>query len=278
MLDLASVEWVSALREGLGAKLLEMTDGPTIACFRAGPFQIAYPDFLVGTSSSDDLEQILSAGKSMGADMLRIQGAEVFAHSRLMGTHDLGSIQISDLQQWKEEKWEKARRARNREARSALTIREGRPGDGGLLYDLYCATLSRHGGLRKYTLPYFNIIAPHAALIAELDGIPCAFVCRGFVRQKAFYMHGGHSALARQHYASDQLFLRMIRDARQAGMLSFDFLPTPPAQATLGAYKRAWGGETVGLVVSDIALRPWRARALSAALNLRHRVAAWKTG
>lgn len=263
MLDLDSGAWAVALREGLGAQLADLPGGGIVACFRLGPFRAAYPYFPVGNDCLDDATGMATeAAKKLGADMVRLQASRKCDDPRIIAVHDVGSTVIRGLQSWNERGWEKARRAANRQSRSPLRIRAGRPGDGRTLHGLYQATVQRHGGAVRYTEHYFELVAPHAAWVAELDGEACGFVCAGYRGKQAFYLHGAHATSARPHYPSDQLFLHMLRTAREAGMESFDFLPTPAEQPSLAAYKRAWGAVDADLYVSDLAVNPWRARAM----------------
>ena len=269
MLDLASVNWTSILEEGLGATTSRMPDGGTMACFKAGPFRIAYPDFVVGRADSNaGLDEIIHVAKGLRADMIRLQAPQACSDPRTRGSHGLGTVMIGDLQGWNERQWEKPRRAANRETRSALKIRKGTQGDGWRLHALYCRTVQRHGGSVRYSERYFELLAPHAALVAEFEGKICGFVCAGFHGTRGLYLHGAHAQEVRGQYPSDQLFLAMLREARDAGLGSFDFLATPSNQQSLGAYKRAWGGMDEPLVVSDLALNPWRARGIVAAMRL----------
>lgn len=271
MIDLASDLWLSALQAGLGAKVVRMpgADGGLMACFRAGPFRVAYPDFLIGSEHLDEAALLAQceAARQLGADLLRIQTDQALADARVFASHSLGSIAISPLADWSERSFEKVRRAANRQARSALQIRQGQADDGAHLYKLYLSTLRRHSGAARYSEAYFEAIAPSAALVATVDGSICGFVCIGFRGGRACYMHGAHDPQARAHYPSDQLFLAMLRTARDAGLRSFDFLPSPAGQDSLSAYKRAWGGQDIALVVSDLALNPLRARGFSLALR-----------
>lgn len=276
MIDLDGEHWAAALQIGLGARVLRLSgdDGGLMVCFRAGPFKVAYPDFLIGSRALDDagLAARCAAARRLGADLVRLQTPVSVEDRRVYASHSLGSIAIASLQDWNERAWEKARRAANRRSRSELRIRAGRQGDGAHLHRLYLSTLHRHSGAARYSREYFEAIAPHAALIAELGDDICGFVCTGFQGGRACYMHGGHLPQARSHYPSDQLFVTMLRNARDIGLHSFDFLPSPPGQGSLAAYKRAWGGNDVGLVVSDLALNPLRARGFSWALRLSNRL------
>lgn len=280
MIDFDSDHWVRALTQGLGAQVVRLAapKAGLVACFRAGPFRVAYPDFLIGSQGLDEaiLSSQIDGARHLKADLARIQAAGAYRDPRVLAQHRLGSIAISDMQNWSERNWEKARRAANRQARSSLEVRPGRSGDGAHLHRLYLSTLRRHRGAVRYTESYFEAIAPHAALVAVLDGTICGFVCVGFRGAAACYMHGAHLPEARAHYPSDQLFSAMLHSARQAGMASFDFLPSPASQNSLASYKRAWGGQDTPLVVSDLALHPLRARAFSFALGLSRTVASMR--
>ncbi|QQP98509.1 GNAT family N-acetyltransferase [Lysobacter enzymogenes] len=281
MLDLDSAQWTQALGEGLGAQLTRLRDGGTVACFKAGPFRVAYPDFLIGSSAVLDaqaLDERVAAAAGLRADLIRLQAAQAPVDARVQAVHSIGSIAIGRLADWQERSWEKARRAGNRAPRSPLRLRPGRAEDGAQIDRLYQATLRRHGGSIRYNRRYFELIAPAAAIVAELDGTICGFVCAGFQRGRACYMHGAHDPEARAHYPSDLLFLEMLRRAREAGMQRFDFLPSPPGQSSLSAYKRAWGGSDEALTVSDLALRPLRAKGFSIALRLSKAVDSFRRG
>ncbi|WP_157754142.1 GNAT family N-acetyltransferase [Lysobacter capsici] len=277
MIDFDGEHWATALQAGLGARVWRSPSdhGGLMACFRAGPFKVAYPDFVIGSSCLNDavLAAYCDGASRLGADLIRLQTPASVEDRRVYARHPLGSIAIASLQDWSERGWEKARRAANRQSRSKLQIRAGRPGDGAHLHRLYLSTLHRHSGVARYSREYFEAIAPHAALVAVLDDEICGFVCTGFQGSRACYMHGAHLPQARSHYPSDQLFLSMLRTARDAGLRSFDFLPSPRGQDSLAAYKRAWGGSDISLVVSDLALNPVRARGFSWALRLSNGLA-----
>lgn len=261
MLDLDSEIWAAAVRDGLGAQVANLPGGGSIACFQIGPFRAAYPHFPVGSQSTED-GVVTEAARALRADLVRLQAPTKCDDPRVIAVHALGSHVIENLQSWNERSWEKARRAANRQSRSPLRIRPGRPGDGRALHSLYQATVQRHGGAVRYNERYFEVIAPYASWVAELNDDICGFVCIGYRGTHAFYLHGAHAPSARPHYPSDQLFLHMLQVARQRGMESFDFLPTPADQPTLAAYKRAWGANETALYVSDLAMKPWRARAM----------------
>lgn len=279
MIDLGSDEWATALRDGLGARWMPLSDGGSIACFRAGPFRVAYPDFLIGSHGcvgKDEIDMRIDAARSLRADLVRIQAVNAEVSHQAMAVHALGSTVIPALSEWDERQYEKGRRAANRESRSELILRPGCETDGGAMYKLYLATIRRRGGAVRYGQRYFELIAPAAATVAELDGNVCGFVCVGFHKLRACYMHGAHALDTRQHYPSDQLFLHMLREARDAGMSRFDFLASPAGQPSLLAYKKAWGGVREPLTVTDIAINPVRARGFNVAIILSNALASMR--
>ncbi len=273
MIDLQSDAWISALRVGLGADLratARSAGAEYLALFRAGPFRIAYPDFPFGMGPVDRerLRTLLAVAREIGADVVRLQCDSEPQSVGTLAAHRLQGVRIESLADWDESRIEKARRARNRSSRSRLTVRRGTSPDGEIAYRLYRATVLRHGGSLRYSRAYFEAIAPHAALVAEIDGVPCGFVCTGRIGSLGVYLHGGHDPAVRALYPSDALFLSMLREAKSEGLESFDFLPSPPAQRSLVDYKVAWGGRPVDIVVHDVAIRPLRARAFELAYTL----------
>lgn len=270
MIDFQSSVWADALRNGLGAIHHYGAGALEITCFQAGPFRLAYPDFFTGTASpvnEQTLQQYLHAAGRLKADVVRVQTHALQATSRPLASHIQTSCVISSLQDWDERSLDKARRTGNREKRSPLLLRKGTAEDGHHLHELYLATIRRHGGNARYGRQYFEHIAPHAATVAELDGRICGFVCTGMRNNTAYYMHGAHAVEARKHYVSDLLFLHMIRQAKAAGMASFDFLPSPANQPTLLAYKMLWGASPRSFNAHDFTLNPLRARALLLAIK-----------
>lgn len=271
MIDLGSETWGNVLRAGLGAQYVHLSDGGIVACFKAGPFRVAYPDFLTGSQGdlgSDAMEARLDAARSMRADLMRIQTGKMHGVVKSLAIHRLGTVVIPELNDWDPKRYEKPRRTSNRLGKTSLILRSAREADGAVMHQMYLSTLRRHGGSARYNRRYFELIAPYAATIAELDGIVCGFVCVGFHGLRAFYMHGAHAENTRKHYVSDLLFLHMLTEARRAGKTRFDFLPSPKGQPSLTAYKMAWGGKEEGLVVADVALNPLRARGFSIAVKL----------
>lgn len=266
MIDLAGPRWAHALSAGLGARMLAVDAGRhvSVAVFRAGPFRVAYPDFPVGADSyaPDRLAALLEACEAERVDVVRLHVQKIPAWRGPMTTYAMGTARIVDLAAWNDSAGEKARRTRNRAARSAVRIIESTAADGDRLHELYLGTVERHAGRVRYTRAYFREIAALGCPVAVLDGRLVGFVCSGTVDGVAYYLHGGQDPQARSAYPSDLLFRHMILEARDAGARSFDFLPSPPGQPSLQQYKLAWGGEPGAAFAVDLALRPLRARAL----------------
>lgn len=277
MIDFSSSDWFDAVTKGLGATQHNLVDGGSVTCFRAGPFRIVYPDFLTGTQGSfgpDELHIRMQMARSLKADLIRLQTGNMQTLTRPVKINELGSCVISSLNTWNERDFDKARRTSNREKRSPLLLRRGKFADGKCMYRLYLSTIRRHGGVARYNQTYFELIAERAAILAELDGQICGFICTGFRNKTAYYMHGAHAIEARKHYASDLLFLAMLREARDAGMTTFDFLPSPTNQPTLTAYKLLWGASAQRFTAYDVALNPVRARCFLAAIKAANIISA----
>ena len=277
MIDFLSSNWVDAVTKGLGATHRNLVEGGSITCFKAGPFRIAYPDFFTGTQGPigpGELAIRMQMARTLKADIVRLQTGDMQAAMQPLATHELGSCIISSLTTWDERNFDKARRTSNREKRSSLQLRKGRQSDGKCMHRLYLSTIRRHGGAARYNQTYFELIAEDAAIVAELDGQICGFVCVGFRNKAAYYMHGAHAIEARNHYVSDMLFLAMLRQAREAGMTTFDFLPSPADQPTLTSYKLLWGASTHRFATYDLALNPLRARCFLAAVKVANLISA----
>lgn len=176
---------------------------------------------------------------------------------------NIGTHMVPNLQQWQPDDFEKARRTRNRMARSSLRIERATAADASEIYRLYSETIARHRGSIRYRERYFCAMAERTTLVARNNDHLCGFVSFARRGSEAFYLHGGHSLGARALYPSDQLFYSMIMSAKNEGLTSFDFLPSPKGQRALLRYKEAWGGVTSPFLVSDVSLRRIRGMALN---------------
>ncbi len=262
MIDLASEAWANALRLGLSAEVAYTGTPPnakssSLTIFKLGPVRVGYADFTAGVSSAtlDYQRATIEAAKQNRVDVVRFQAPEAANASLPYARFTLNTAIIQDLQSWDERALEKPKRTANRVSRTDIEIRTGERSDSTKIHQLYANTIARHGGRRRYTPRYFAEIATSSSWVATLKNEVVAFVASGKIHDRGLYLHGGHSEIARNHYASDLLFLAMIREAKLNGLSSFDFLASPPRQTSLLRYKRCWGATVSEIVVSDVPLR-----------------------
>ena len=276
MLDLEGEAWTNVLRDSLGAEVVRagVQRKILVTIFRAGPFRVAYPDFPGGFArySDADIDALRGACSELGVDVIRMHANYIDRDSCIAWSRALGSIRIEDLQGWRENAVEKARRARSREARLSVSVERSVAADGDHLYQLYADMVSSHGGRERYTRDYFRGIAALGCLTARAERRLIGFVCSGHIGETAYYMHGAHCPTARHLYPSDILMRRMILEAKEAGLARLDFLPSPAAQSGLERYKIAWGGTPIPFVAFDVALNPLKAWAFRQAKGLLDRV------
>jgi hypothetical protein len=276
MLDLEGEAWTGVLRDAMGAEVVRagVHRNMLVTIFRAGPFRVAYPDFPGGFArySLADVDALRGPCSDLGVDVIRMHANHIDRGLCIAWSRPLGSIKIEDLQGWRENAVEKARRARSREARLGVSVERSVAADGDHLYQLYADMVSSHGGRERYTRAYFRGLAALGCLTARAERRLIGFVCSGHIGETAYYMHGAHCPKARHLYPSDILMRRMILEAKEAGMTSLDFLPSPAAQSGLERYKIAWGGTQIPFVAFDVALNPLKAWAFRQAKDLIDRV------
>lgn len=277
MIDLASEAWRRALTIGLRVRLADDRGGALpLPVFRFGPVDVAYAGFPVGLTPGE-APQALEAARASGAALVRIITtggplADGSGKRRYVQT----SAWIPDLRAWSPGATDKARRTRNRKARSPVVLRDSHAGDGDALWRLYRQTLTRRGGSARYTSTYFAELADAGVLVATLDEAIIGFAACGVFGSRAFYLHGAHDPVARPHYPSDLLFLAMLERAKARGAESFDFLPSPPQQPALHAYKRSWGAFDTASVTEDVPIS-MAGSALAAAYAARQRLSRWRS-
>lgn len=265
MIRIGSPAWANALQAGLGATVSEIDVAAgrhaQLAVFERAGVRVGYADFAAGTDVLDDQyeEAILAVARRQNVDVVRFQASCAVKGSARFARYPLETSLVPDLKVWDERSLEKPRRTANRLGRTEIEVRRGVPGDAPVLHGLYVETMRRHSGLLRYTEPYFASLAESACWLACFEGEIIGFVASARSGDRGFYLHGGHRESARHHYPSDILFLTMLREAKEEGLHSFDFLASPPQQRSLLNYKRAWGGEPHPIVVSDRALG-WRGR------------------
>lgn len=254
--------WQSVLQASFGATVLRLECGGrplgAVTCFPAGPLSIGYLNFPSGlplVSGPEPLtppREMRASVSTMRPDLLRFQLP--YDDSRFKTVQTNRTV-IEDLQEWSAEDRTKSRRTRNKIYRGTVQIRPAARTEAGSLFSLYAGTVSRHDGKLRYTLKYFEELlrlSANDAGVHVLVACPAknekariiAFIAFVVGKTRGYYLHGGHNKDYRQLYAADQLFLTMIRYARQAGAYNLDLLASPEDQTSLTRYKESWGGRT----------------------------------
>jgi len=257
VIDLDGPHWADCLAASFGAQVIGLdVPGSTLTVFPKAPWKIGFVDFVSGSECDPNLlvGSARSAARSAGVDVLRFVADRRMAGSRRFVCYPQESTRIPDLQAWRAESTDKGRRTRNRRTKTKLVLRDASHADAPSMHSLYTATMSRHGGVARYGLAYFEALAPRAGTVAVLDEQVVGFVCTGYKGGRGLYLHGAHAPSARSHHPSDLLFLAMLETACARGLRSFDFLASP--QPGLLHYKQAWGGEQFTEWTSDVAVNP----------------------
>lgn len=281
MLDLNSDQWINVQNSFPNADAIKVYGHNrywTMSVFKVGPFKMAYPDFISGNEKIDEeyINCTISEAKKLGVDVIRFQGKFVPIQKETKKILSQGTIKIEDLNFWRKNQKEKAKRTRNRKSKSRISIRKGTADDGLAIYTMYNNTIKRNNGSLRYTQAYFTALSPEAAWIATIDDKPCAFVCVGFQETRGVYLHGGHEAWAKQDHPSDLLYLFMLDMAFEKNLSSFDFLPSPKSQPNLMQYKKSWGGVNSSFEVSDVVLTVFKGNFLIFSITIMNLLTAAK--
>ena len=253
MIDLSGSEWKEALSAGFDANTHEFTkNNTTITIFKFYGVKIAYVNFIVGLKNPTNsiLEEIDSFARTMKIDIVRHQTTEKLSSGCSIFQYHQTTAIINDLQNWDEKTIEKPRRTAKKLKTNTLNIRKATTDDSATIFDIYTETIQRNSATKKYNATYFQKTAPSAWVACENSRI-IAFVLTGRHHSRGLYLHGGHRANARNSYASDKLFLTMLREAKSNNLQTFDFLTSPPSQPSLLRYKLAWGGTQECVIISD---------------------------
>lgn len=263
MLDLNSEQWIDIQNAFHNAHAIKVNGNSRhwpMAIFSAGPFKIAYPDFICGNEKIDEeyINRTIAEAKNIGVDIIRFQGDSIPLNKGTKNIVKQGTIKIKELHFWRNNQTEKAKRTRNKMLKTRVCIRKGKSSDGPAIYAMYNNTIKRNNGNLRYSQEYFTALSPEAAWIATIDDTPCAFVCVGFQGHRGIYLHGGHAPWAKQDYPSDLLYLFMLDMAYEKKLSSFDFLPSPKSQHNLMHYKKSWGGADSNFEVTDVILTTFK--------------------
>lgn len=268
-----SENWQGLLERSFNCRTLYFSDdsgGFAVSVFRGGPFRIGYLGFPVGGvigNPSMNPVAALRGSKSRTLPLcVRVPGR---AGSPLIDDdlpHQVNpETVIEDLQSWSLESVSKNLRRDVRKAgRSGLSVaRTEDPAVGDTLYDLYSATVRRHGGSLRYNAAYFRGLIELAGTepsirvyLATAGSTIAGFVATVGHQGVANYLHGAARAEFRSDSPSDLLLSAAIDDARCRGFRQFNLMASPPGQPSLVRYKEKWGGVTRDLKTSTVILRP----------------------
>ncbi len=285
--------WMEVLQEGLGAEILELkTEGSRpfpVPVFRKGPFRVLYPGFPVGDIPPEYCA-LLSTGdcfkrKGKPIHMTRIWQSHLLHSCRII--HDpacfLYETVIEDLEAWSPERMSSSlRKNLKRAEKSGLHIEPLSVDDAPRLFRLYESTVNRHGGSLRYGENYFRSLATRSmdndlldARVARTpEGKIAGVIVAAYHNGHAFYLHAVMDKTCRSMLPSDRLLFEAIGKAREAGMKSFSFLPSPIAQPGLIRFKEKWGGTTFRTPSHDLFAPSPTGASLRLALALKRRLEA----
>ncbi|PBS11721.1 hypothetical protein CMZ82_13110 [Lysobacteraceae bacterium NML93-0792] len=255
MIDVDGTQWADCLAAGFGARVLAV-DGvdATLTVFQKGPWRIGFVDFVSGSEGDPAslLAPTRTVARAAGVHALRFVANRPLADSARYARYRQPACRLPDLQGWRAEATDKGRRTLNRRRRTPLKLRQATREDAPAMHSLYVDTVIRQGGAPRYSLAYFEVLAPHAGTVALLDEQVVGFVCTGRKGERGLYLHGAHAPAVRAHHPSDLLYLAMLEAARSRGLRAFDFLASP--QPGLLHYKEAWGGVQFTEWTSDLGI------------------------
>lgn len=266
-----SPEWRTVLERGFGARTVIMPSETPLqfTLFQVGPFSFSYAEFPIGLSGLDTLTQIQTPEtriflKRCGAHILRFT-TDIKNKQTNSSNVVLPETVIANLSTWDEDTLESSVRYEIRRAhREGLRIRSATTLDSETIFNQYFDTVTRHGGVLRYTRAYFKALlalSEHDSRIfvrvgETRDGEVCGFIIVVHDDVKSHYLHGGfdhrHSNL-RPGYG---LLAEAITAARDRGSLSFNLMSSPADQPALVKFKEKWRGITSMKGTQTIALGP----------------------
>ena len=282
----ASPAWCGVLQRSFGARTLVLERDTAaadvvISVIPVGPFRIGYVNFpwvdVTGGARLDveETRALLEQLRAAGVDELNAPDTwlSVPASTRARRQR-IEETRIEDLASWSLAAAPKLRRVASLAARGAAEIVPCTASDhAGFAFDLYRATVARHGVAAKYPPRYFGEVLRSAesgtsrlrARCANVAGAPAAFLITGEHDGVTYYLHGGMRRDASAAHPMDALFLESITHARDSGCRAYDFMASPKDQPNLIRFKEKWGGVTRARDLVSVALRPVRATLLGVA-------------
>ena len=258
-----TASWQSFLASSFGCRTIFGTNGQqgvAITVFKAGPFEVGYLGFPVGTAIGQaiDLRALLSdflKSKLGGKPVCIRVSPSAFSQSASL---DLKCVQnpetaITDLQGWECMSVSKKLRRDIRKAEKSglIPVEVTDPAQGDAIYRMYEDTVRRHKGSMRYTREYFEGLI---RLSLENDrvrivGVSTEDRLAGFavtIRDKdtSYYLHGGTDPTLRHLCISDLLIRDVTGRARSDGSDCFNFMASPQDQPMLVRFKEKWGATT----------------------------------
>ncbi len=287
-----SSAWQSLLSATLGARVFGLLDsgaddGVAVQVFDRGPFGLGYVGFPIGGSvrggivGQQRIDRILEIAGRARCDVLRVPASGFRGPEPRGGKADrLPETCIRDLGACDLHRNAKVRHDVRRAERFGVTIEESNAhAMASRIYGSYVTTVVGHGGITKYSEPYFAGLCVLAAtnrrvriLVALVDGRYAGFLVLVLEGLDAYYLHGAVEREYRTRGVSDLLVYQAIRIAAEHGMKSFNLMSSPRGQQSLVKFKEKWGGVTREHTTHEFVVRRWRARALGIAEHCYRRL------
>ncbi len=259
----ASDEWHGLLSQAFGASTSYLWDeaergGVAVTLFPAGPFRVGYLGFPTGdVVGAGRLEHFVRRGIDLGRDKpvalrVPVSGFGPPADLQLPWVANPETA-IDDLSDWSLDAASVNHRRDVRKAsRSGVAVMDAADeAHAAAIYDIYRATLQRHGGGLRYNPAYFEGLVRCAAasgdarvMLAMDGGDVAGFLVVVRHGDTGFYLHGGMRLEFRHLRPSALLMHEAIEWSRLQGCSRFNMMSSPPGQESLVQYKEKWGAQT----------------------------------
>lgn len=267
-----SPAWGGVLQSGLDAQRFYLWDsnfelGHALTCFHKGPFHIGYLGFPICAAASTPeppyvLDRMISLIRAMPhtPQLLRLPLSPLGnrTSSALGKTHWATESSIPDLRTWRSDGTSARRRylsvARKRCGDMVVTVNAS----GAALFKLYAAAVTRHHGVKRYTIGYFDALkemSPDSPVriycLNDCNGL-AGMMVTGDHGDTCYYLHGGTRPDALGLGTADLLMAHAITGARERNLAKFNFLTSPQEQTGLIRFKEKWGGVSLPAQTNDV--------------------------